>query len=1166
MSVKQKIFAILFLSAFFSIQGNSQVTTGSILGTVHDAAGAVVPGATITIVDTGKGSTSTRVTDADGEYAVQFLLPGTYNVSVQVPGFKRSISSNVVVDIDQKARIDFNLEAGGVSETVEVNAAAPLIRLDSSEMGEVVGKTQVENLPLNGRNFASLVYLVPGVTSGQAGENLSGSSSFNPRAASNFNALGSQANTNAYLVDGIVDNEWTFNTVMVQPSVESIAEFKVLTGTYSADFGGGAGVVSVSTRSGSNVLHGELFAYIRNSAVDARNYFARVGSATQKPAYRRGQFGGAVAGAILKEKLFYFADYYGQRSLRGIVNQNSVPTAAQRLGDFSDYRTAAGALIPIYDPLTTVATGSTFTRTQFMGCDGLHPNVICPNRLSQVGLNVASIYPLPQTAGSFNNYVSTANQIVNDNGGNIRIDFHMSTKDSAFGRFSYENFQQTAPNPLIGGQGTCCLPTPASAAAAFDLGPYVAGIQNTSLIAQGLSLNETHLFNSKIFNEFRAGYARTNPFTRQSDFGHNSATSLGIQGLNISPYTTGLPNFTIGSGCGNEFTCLQGGTAFLPANPRQTNIQLEDTLSITKGDHQVKFGFRYVRVLASPFTNTTTRGALTFNDNFTNSGTAAAGGAGLAGILLGFPNAGSRNFLQVPYYITNVQYAGFLQDDWKVSSRLTLNLGIRYDVFTPDVEKNNKIANFDISKLAFVYAGANGVDRAAGIQTRYGNIGPRVGLAYDLSGKGSTVVRAGFGISYFPDPFSASDELGQNPPFTISQTFSSPATFPLPSAFAPGNLCSASNTSTTCQPVLGNPFPQGAVALPLATLTNTAALNAAAPAIVGHSVKNQTPNMQTYSLGVERQALGGLVEVAYAGSHSLHLTYLYNPNEVGLIQPGGPTSATARRLIQPLNNVSTWAQLDPINASNYNSLQVKYNKRYSHGLTTLIGYTYSKSLDYGGSAASGGGSAGNPQTVTNLRAGYGASGFDQKHRLVGSVTYELPFGKGKAFAKNGLASHVLGGFEIDAITTYASGAPFTVTLNSGVNSGSPSWPNRIGSRGKVDKGTPLRFFDATLCPVGALNLADGTPCAFQTPPANTYGNVARSVLYGPSTKNWDISVARRIKLYENKSINFKVDAFNAFNTPNFATPNSALGAGTAGQITGTVNDNRDLQISATLYF
>src|SRR5450755_4560889 len=266
-----------------------QVTSGTILGSVQDATGAAVAGAKITITETGKGTTGTYQSDQAGEYNVPFLIPGTYTVSAEKDGFKRSITRDVVLDVDQRARVDFQLQIGEVSQTLEVTAAAPLVQSESSELGEVVGQRQVQDLPLNGRNFAQLVYLVPGVTSGQQGENLSGSSSFNPRAASDFNSLGSQANTNQWLVDGIIDNEWTFNTVMVQPSVESIAEFKVLTGSYSADFGGGAGVVSVSTRSGSNALHGEVFLYLRNSVADARNYFARVGSSVQKPAYRRGQ-------------------------------------------------------------------------------------------------------------------------------------------------------------------------------------------------------------------------------------------------------------------------------------------------------------------------------------------------------------------------------------------------------------------------------------------------------------------------------------------------------------------------------------------------------------------------------------------------------------------------------------------------------------------------------------------------------------------------------------------------------------------------------------------------------------------------------------------------------------------------------------------------------------
>jgi hypothetical protein len=1141
------LVAILMPSLVLSCAAFGQVTTGTILGSVHDTSGAAVSGASVTITDTGKGTVTTYQTDDAGNYNAPFLIPGTYKIAVEKQGFKRGTSSNVILDVDQRARVDFSLEVGQVSESVEVTAAAPLIRLDSAELGEVVGKTQVQALPLNGRNFAQLVYLVPGVTPGQAGENLSGSSSFNPRAASDFNALGSQANANEWLVDGIDDNEWTFNTVIVQPSVESIAEFKVLTGTYSAQFGRGAGVISVSTRSGSNAFHGEAFDYLRNSWMDARNYFNYNGSNPalpfqKQPAYRRNQFGGAIGGPIKKDKVFFFADYYGQRSLKGIVNLNSVPTDAERVGDFSNYRDSKGNLIPIYNPYSTTSSldakgNVVFNRQQFPG------NIIPKNLLNQVGLNVASIYPEPTGPGSFNNYTSAANQVIDDNGGNARIDYHLSDKDSMFGRFSYERFIQTAPNPLVGGQATCCLPTPPAAAAKFDLGPQVAGIQNTNLVAQGLSLNETHVFSATLLNEFRTGYARTNPFTYQSDYGHQSATSLGIAGLNVSKYATGLPNIQIGGSCGSEFTCLQGGQAFLPANPLQTNIQVEDTVSWTKGNHQLKFGFRYVHQMSSPFTNTTTRGQMTFNDNFTNNPQQVTGtGSGLAALLLGFPNSGSRNYLQQPYFVTDGEWAGFTQDDWKASPRLTLNIGLRYDVFTPEVARHDRLANFDWTRLAMVYPG-NGAGRHVGMQTRFKNFGPRLGFSYDLNGKGTTVVRGGYGIAFFPLPYSGSDELGQNAPFTISQTFSTNTNL-LGSAYA--TPCTPNNVGSSCVVQINNPFPQGVTTIPESITTNTKTLNASGAAIVAHQMSNPTPNMQTWNLDVERQLGAGLLEVAYAGSRTIHITFLYNPNEV---QPG-PGSLASRRLIQPLNNISTWAQEDEINASNYNALQLKYTQRYSHGLTALVSYTYSKSLDYGGSAASGGYAAGNPQTITCLKCGYGASGFDQKHRFVTSAAYELPFGPGKPYVQHGWASWLAGGWEVDGIVTVGTGNPFSVSLATGVNNGAPSWPNRIRS-GKLSNPKQWHWFDTT---------------AFVPPPPNTYGNVARSVLYGPGIANFDLSLQRTIKIHEAMALQLRGDAFNAFNHPNFLTPNTSIGSANAGVISGTNLDNRDMQLSAKFVF
>jgi outer membrane receptor protein involved in Fe transport len=1115
-----------------------QVTSGTIVGTVSDPSAAPLPGVRITITDVHKNESREYTTDETGGFNAPFLIPGTYRISAEKAGFKRATSSDIILNVDDKARVDITLQIGDVKEVIEVVATSPLVRVESSELGEVIGERSVRELPLNGRNFAQLVYLVPGVTPGQAGENLSGASTFNPRGASNFNALGSQANTNAWLVDGVDDNEYTFNTVMVQPSVESIGEFKVLTGTFSAEFGRGGGVVSVSTKSGSNQLHGSAFEFLRNSYLDARNYFN--GKTQPQPPFRRNQFGASLGGPVVLPKLyngrsrtFFFADYYGLRELKGLTFVNSVPTDAQRLGDFSSLTNSTGALIPIYNPFSTTS-GNPPTRSRFMcnagvpvvpNADGTQTggtpcNIIPSQLINPVGANVASIYPLRNLPGSFNNYVSAANRIVGDNGGNVRIDHRIGVNDSFFVRYSYEKYSLDAPQ----GQAQCCLPTPASAAQRFDLGPFVAGIQNTNLTAQGLAINEAHAFSANLVNEFIGGYSRTIPFTVQSDFGHNSAASLGIQGINVSQFTTGLPNLNI-----QDFTGLSGGPAFLPANPRQTNIQLSDSVSWTLGRHRTKFGFRWVRQQMSPFTNTNTRSSLNFNDNFTNNPTTNTGGNGLATLLLGFSTGGTRGFLLRPYYLRNSEYAAFFQDDWKFGSRLTLNFGLRYDVFTPDTETQNRIANFDFQNLRLIYAGVSGASQTADKSTNYGDVGPRLGFAYDLTGNGHTVIRGGYGISYFPEQQSASNLLGQNVPFTISQNFS-PATNP------PG-------TQMSGIPTINNPFPPITPVMPL----TTAALNAANPSVIGHAFNNLTPYMESWNFDVERQ-LGAstLAEIAYAGSRGIHLMFCYNANE---IQPGVGSQAS-RRLIQALSNVNTILECDPRNMSNFHSLQVKLTRRISRGLQFLGSYTFGKSLDFGGSAASGGGAVGNPQTVTNLRAGYGPSGFDVKHRFVGSWVYELPFGSGKRWLNGESVSRLIGGWQVAGITTLSTGRPYGVTLNQGVNNGAPSWPNRICD-GNLSNPDPALWFN--------------TQC-FVAPAANTYGNVARGVLYGPGTVDWDLSLMKNTAIRERLRAQIRLDAFNAFNTPNFGFPNAAIGSPTAGRITSTINDNRDLQLALRLEF
>jgi len=1104
--------------------GLAQVTTGTIVGTVSDA-GGVVPGATVTVRNVNRNTVATFITDETGSYTAPFLVPGTYAVEVEMQGFKKWVRSDLPIQVNQRARVDALLEVGTLEETTVVVASAPLLRTESSEVGAAVEEKAIRELPLNTRNFAALVYLVPGVTPGQANENLSGASTFNPRGASNFNALGHQANTNGWLIDGIDNNEYTFNTVIVTPSVESVREFKVLTGVFSAEFGRGAGVVSVSTKSGTNDFHGTVFEFYRDDRFDARNYFAARAPAP-KPPLDRNQFGGAIGGPVFRNRTFFFFDYAGLRETRGLAFVNTVPTAETRVGDFSNFRNAAGNLITIYDPLTTrlnpafdptrpvSATNPQYLRDPFPG------NVIPANRINPVGLNVASIYPMPNQPGNFNNYVTTANRVSEDNNISVRADHRFGARDSVFVRYNYGRFKLDAPQ----GQAQCCLETPADAAARFDLGPYVAGIQNTRLNTQGGGINYTRVLSNSLVNELRAGFARTVPFTFQSDFGRQAATSLGIQGINITEFTTGLPNLNI-----QDFTGLSGGPAFLPVNPKQTHWQVENSLNWVNGRHSMKFGYRLVDRYASPFTNTDTRSTLTFNRNFTNNPVNNQGGTGLATLLVGYMTSAARGFLLEPYHLRTQEHGLYVQDDIKVSNRLTFNAGVRYEIFTSPTEEDNRIVNFDLANLRLIYAGEEGASDAVNLKTRKNNVAPRLGLTYLLTRDARTILRGGYGISYFPLAPSASNLLGQQVPYTISQNVNPEVN---PTNF--GALRSIDNPFPPIQPVKPR---------------TTAELNAANPRVLGHGFENETPSAQQWHLSVERQLFGPLVaEIGYVGSAGKHLVFCYNPNEV---QPGTGSQAS-RRLLQPLANVNTIVQCDPRNRSTYHGLQARVNQRYTNGFQLLFSYTWGKALDYGGSAASGGGQTGGPQTVTNLNAGKGPSGFDVRHRAVISSVYELPWGPNRPWLnQGGLLAAIVGGWQTSTIVTGTTGRPFNVSLAVGVNNGAPSWPNRIGS-GKLDDPSVSMWFN---------------PADFVAPPPNTYGDVGRGILNAPGHLNVDFSLTKRFFLLRDRmNAQIRIEAFNLFNNPGFGFPNAAIGSPTVGRITSTVVDNRSMQFAVKVDF
>jgi hypothetical protein len=1157
------VVGLVLLSASASLAQ----TTGTIVGTVRDASGAQVPGATITVTNIERNTTQQLTSDEAGSYVAPFLPPGHYKVSISKPGFKTADSASTQVDVDQRARIDFALTLGNVTETVTVDTTPPLIRSETAELGDVIEQKPIQSLPLNGRDFAQLVLLVPGVTPGMQGENLSGNSTNNPRASSAFNSLGSQGSSNGWLVDGIMDNEYTFNTVMVQPSVESISEFKVLTGVYGAEYGRGAGIVTTQTRSGTNSFHGEAFEYMRNDVVDARSYFNTLPAA--KPNHIRNQFGAAIGGPIWKNKTFFFMDYYGLTEIQGSTFISTVPTALEKTGDFRDLNVtpiAAGQVcnpavqaVCIYDPYSTTTTGGVTTRNPLpTGPDG--GQFIPAGDVNIIGTRVANLYPDPNYTGPgsallYNNYRDVFKNTTNDNGGNIRIDHQFNQKDSLFGRYSYERFVQFAAK----GQGGCCIRTPPSQAALYTLGPFISGGQNTVLLASGLAISETHVFSPNLVNSFLMGYNHTNPDSHQSDFGIDAATSLGINGINVSQDTSGLPTINIsGAGGGNIYTAINDGPGFIPVRARQTSYQIGDDFSITHGNHSIKLGYRFIDTRASPYTGLTYRGSLNFATNLTNNPVNASGGSGLASLEMGLmanntAASGTRGYLLAPYVITTYEHAAYVQDDWKVSPRLSVNLGVRWDLFTPYTEQKGRITNINLNTFTLVYPGVNGASASTNIQTRYNDFGPRIGFSYDLTGRNKTYVRGGFALSYFPEQGGESSMLGLQLPWAVSQNTPTLPQYPTAVQLA------------ASEPALSQPFPTATPVQP----TTTAALIAANPSINGFATANQTPSFQTWSLNIEHQMFREyLFEIAYAGSRSVHSEHCANPQEV---EPGPSSVPAASRITLPtIATLRSITFCTNTNFVNYSGMTAKLTKQFNHGYSFMASYSWSKALDDGSAAGDHGGAVGDPQTITNMPAGYGPAGFNVPQRLVVNWVWNLPYGRGRAYLNNnGLTSRIAGGWEFDGIATVQSGLPFTVGNFSGScpNGATNCWPDVVGPL-KPAHQTYANWYNASAfaVPCQVQNSANGA-C---TVPAYRYGTASRGMLRGPQTVNFDLSVARNFHLFRSLDMLFRVDAFDALNHPPLGFPNLSINpnnpAGSSTAITTTYADNRDLQGSIKLTF
>jgi hypothetical protein len=1159
---------IVFLAVLSPALSLAQFETASVLGYVRDTSKAALPNATVTLVNRGTGAEVTLKSNSEGAFEFTDVKIGSYQVTAQASGFETTTTQAFQVEVNAHQRVDVTLKIGSTSEAVTVSGAATMLETDSSERGQVIGTSEVENLPLNGRAYADLAALVPGVR-----RNILENSTDSSRDAS-FNVNGQRSEFNNFLLDGLDNNAYGtsnqgFSNQAIPPSPDAISEFRVETDNYSAEFGRSAGaVINVSIRSGTNKFHGKAYDYLRNTTFNAIGPFTPPSNpltgAPQKPILIRNQFGGTFGGPIWKDRLFFFGDYEGTRQLVHAVNSATVPTANQLgISDLakgnggytfiSGKSTESGSPVPLQNPVT----GQTY------------PNGVIPFNdpsVSSFAKGVLAALPTPNvpTNPFGNNYVSLPSDRINDDKGDIRMDATISSKTTAFFRYSEHQGIILSPPNIQG---------PAGGNSNGDVNIY----------NQQAALGATHVFNQNSILDARFAY--TNTVGGKSPYGANLPSLLtGIPGLPTSPIVARSLN-------------VQSVANYSQFGNQGSNPQFQDphvfnpkiNYTEIRGRSTYKVGYEYQAIFTRIDDFNPVDGQDTYNGGYSYTGASASALSGsdagtkeavaLADFLFGARDTFQlNNFVVV--HLNQRMHSFYLQDDVRLTSKLTVNAGLRYELATPQWEKNNQLANYDPTTQSLITAQPGALYNRALVNMPKLDFAPRFGFAYTLDPK--TVVRAGYGLSYsqfnreggenllvYNLPAIVNTNIVQGPEFANPGVLGKQAPLPICTAAQAGDAYNPAD-QTPCFRTTSQGYPSG-----FTSPSNvTAASNLTTEA--RYIPKNlPTGYVQAYHFTVQRQ-LGPSTtfEASYLGSHGVKLEVLADLNQSAANAETATCSFTVNSgcltLAQrrPIPTFTTIEETLPIGVLRYNGLQTKLEHRTGHGLYLLNSFTWSRAIDNVAGHLDTPDGDNSRVNLANLRGEFGPSAYNQPLNDILSVVYDLPYGKGRMFGKdaNTLLQETLGGWQLTAINSASSGLPVNITYSP--NSFQQTSP-LLAQRPNETSGNPVLPKNQRVKVNGNQDLATLNPALFSLPTVNQpYGNAGRnSVRFDPFYQT-DLGLHKSFPLRpEGTVFDFRFEAFNAFNQTNYAFPQSSFGSSTFGIVAaGSTFPARILQFAGKIIF